>query len=201
MLKKSALFISVLFHPALVNSFTLWLMFGLFPSLSFMVSQKVFWFYFMFIAGTTCLIPMLWVFISSLLSRNASIHLHDKSERNIPLIITASIYLFNFYFFRKLGAPYILNAYLLGASSVVVSLLIVNQFSKISLHAAALGTLLSVVIISNLKYGTGTGFFLPILIGISGMVLSARLVLNAHDTKQIYFGYFLGSVVMWLILY
>lgn len=200
MSKKLSIFISTVFHPVFTNLLSLWLLFILYPQLAYGIQSSIKLFYISFVFVTTGLIPLLLVLILRLLGKSTSIMLHEKEERNLPYIITAGLYLLDFYFAQKTGTPQLLTAYLLACSSIIVAVLIINQFNKISIHMASMGALVGLIMcatpyaVFDLRYLLITAFM------ASGWVASARLFADAHTFQQVLSGFCLGLLIMLLIL-
>lgn len=80
-------------------------------------------------------------------------------------------------------------------SLVVFVVLITNLWWKISAHAAGIGGVVAYFLLflsfdKNLEY-------LPYLISliiISGLIISSRIALNAHNAMQTYLGFVLGFI-------
>ena len=200
MSKSSALILSVIFHPLFVNALSMWLLFALFPQLSYGVHPTVKLIYMGFVFVSTGIIPLLWVVISGFINKEQNLLLDNKEDRNLPYIVTSSLYLFDFYLSKKLGAPMLVSAYLLACSSIVVVVLITNLFTKISIHAASLGALVAIIISASSYAMFDIRYLLSLGIIASGLVLSARLFLNTHINAQVYSGFFAGFILMILIL-
>jgi hypothetical protein len=198
--RSVSLFISALFHPVFVNLFSLLLLFVLFPYLQYAVSDGLKTFYILFIFITTGLLPIVAVGILKLIGKASSVLLNNQEERTIPYIITASIYLFDYYFCLRIGSPQLINAYLLACASIVVAVLIINRFNKISIHAASLGALMAVIVSANHIANFDIRVVLSITIFFAGLTASARLFANAHVPQQLYTGFLLGLIIMLFIL-
>ncbi len=198
--RKLSLFISVLFHPVFVNLVSLLLLFTLFPFLHFAFSKGLKTFYILFIFITTGLIPVAIVGLLKLTEKVSSFLMDIREERTIPYIVTACIYLFDYYFCIYLHGPQLLTAYLLGSSCIVAAILIINLFDKISIHAASLGALAALVISAMPVMSFEGRILLSIVLVFTGLTATARLFLNAHVPHQVYSGFFLGLVIMLFIL-
>lgn len=200
MKSKTALFLSVLFHPVFVNAFTLWLLFNLFPTLHYGVHPVVQWYYMGFVFISTGIIPLIWVVITGFILKKTSLMLEEKEDRNLPYILTSSFYLFDFYLSKKIGAPVLVSSYLLACSSILVAVLIINIFTKISIHAASMGALVALITLSVDAASFDIRTLVATAIFLSGMVMSARLFLEAHQPAQIYSGFLCGFVLMWVVM-
>ena len=164
------------------------------------VSNALKLFYILFIFITTGILPMIMVGVLKLMGKLNSILLDDKDDRTTPYIITACLYLFDYYFLLRFGAPHILIAYLLACSCIVVAVLIINIFYKISIHTASLGALIAVLISASQIADFDIRILLSIAIIIAGLTATARLLLNAHTPFQLYSGFAVGTIIMLLIL-
>lgn len=192
--------LSVVFHPVFVNSFSLLLLFLLFPSMRYGVHPAMKVFYWSVIFFSTGIIPMAWVAVSRLLGKIDSILLPNSDDRNLPYILTACLYMLDFYLAGQWGASPLFRAYLLACSSVVVTVLIINQFTKISIHAASLGALAGVIYESAPIAGFDVRFLMMVVVMVSGLVLSARLWAESHTSFQVYLGFLVGFCWMTLML-
>lgn len=157
-------------------------------------------FYIAFIFISAGVLPVVVVLIMKLLGRVQSVMLEVQDERNIPYLITASIYLFDYYFLSKLHTPALLRAYVLACACIVVAVVIINHFYKISIHATSLGALAAIIVKASSFAATDIRLFLIVAVVISGITLSARLFLLAHTQLQLLSGWVLGFLLMYVIL-
>ena len=144
--------------------------------------------------------PLAMVFLLRLVGRIRSILLKDKEDRNLPYLITAAFYLFDFYLSKNSGAPALITAYLLAGSCVLVMILFINQFSKISIHAASMGSLGGIIYCAGPATTLDIRYLLLVYCIMCGLVLAGRLFLEAHTHLQLYSGFVLGLAIMIFIL-
>jgi hypothetical protein len=198
--RNVALGISGLFHPVFVNLFGLLAIVFLSPYLSLGLTPNAKFFYIAFMFVTAGVLPILAVLVMRLLGKVQSVLLDVQDERNIPYLITASVYLFDYYFLSRMHTPSMLRAYILACACIVVAVVIINHFYKISVHGASLGALVAILLtlaqapLFDLRYTLLLTFI------FSGITLSARLFLHAHTFGQVISGWMLGFVIMYLIL-
>lgn len=198
--KTTALLISVIFHPVFVNLISLVCVIQLNPYLEAGLSTEAKWFYIMYVFITTALIPLFIVVLRKALGFSSSIMLPDSDDRHVPYITASSTYLFGYYLFLRIHAPHPLQAYMLASACVLVLVLIINFFTKISAHATSLGAAVGVLLALN-GYAQGDlRWLILVLLLISGFTASARLALEAHNPRQLYMGFGVGLLTMWLIL-
>ncbi len=127
--------------------------------------------------------------------------LPKRSERLVPLFLTTAFYLFSYIVLKRLGVPGVLNNYLLAATICVLAASVIHLKWKISLHTIALGGLTG--LISFFGYGYSLNIAIP-LVGVilmSGLVGTARLVLEEHTQYQVYSGFLMGFVVTFLTMF
>lgn len=93
---------------------------------------------------------------------------------------------------------------------VVVTLLVVSGtlatfFAKVSIHSLAMTGLLGVLLVLSRVEDSGALFIPTVMVTLlSGVVMSARLYLNAHTLREVIWGSVLGfcvSVVAMILLY
>lgn len=200
-MKRLALFVSVVFHPVFVNAFCLLSLFTLFPALEAGLNLKTKWFLFLFIFCSTAIIPLVMVLMLKITGKVSSIHLPGNQDRNMPYILTFFMYLFCYYELSTVAAGTILPLYLLACSAVMLAMIVINSFYKLSIHMATLGVLSAVICIAGLL---GHYEIRPILAGVwllTGLTGSARLHLSAHTPTQLYIGFSTGFVISFGILF
>lgn len=198
--RNLALAISTLFHPVFVNLYGLSALILLSPYLSLGLTRNAQLFYVGFIFVTAGLLPIIAVLIMRLLGKVQSVLLDVQDERNIPYLITASIYLFDYYFLSKMHTPSLLRAYVLACACIVVAVVVINHFYKISVHGASLGALIAIILTVAQAPVFDLRYVLIIAFVLTGITLSARLFLHAHTLWQVVSGWVLGFLIMYLIL-
>lgn len=164
---------------------------------------------FIIVIAFSFVLPSVSVFLMKQLGFVSSMSLHSKNERIAPIIVTAIFYLW--LMANTEGSnifPSIYSRFLLGSIISIFILLIFNSFTKVSLHTAGIGGILTMVLISVLNYsgheihlafidGYKTISKLPLIsifVILAGLIGTARLALNAHTPDEIYLGYIIGSI-------
>jgi hypothetical protein len=188
--KKIALIISSLFHPVFINTLSLGLLLNLHPVMQVVMPANLKWFYISFYFVVSAFIPSLVIYILKWRGSVSSIQLKHSSERRIPFIITSILLLFTYYLFQKINTSSSIQVFILLCTSLVVSMMIINEYTKISIHMTSMG-LLCGIIVSFSQY-SDIRLFLLVAIVVSGMVASARLFADSHTIKQLGYGFTLG---------
>ena len=164
----------------------------------------------------TFVIPAFAVFMMKSLDLIDSIEMKTKSERIGPYIITGILYMWAFR--TILDNPDIPSAYKLFVLGATIGLFVAfffNLFTKVSMHALGMGGLLGMIIITSLLYSYDTFVFqlgslwivemsmnalMMIVIVLSGIVCTSRLLLKAHNLQDLYSGFIIGLAAQFLAL-
>jgi hypothetical protein len=198
MSRSIAIAISFVLHPVFINLLAMILLLHLHPVLAYGMSThaKLFFLGFFFLSGAV--FPLLGVVILRVTGGVNSLMLDKPEERRVPYIITALLLMFTFYLFKELGAPTVIQLFCLLCSAIVVVQLIVNNYSKFSIHMASMGLLCGVII----TYGTFNDVRLLLIAAIllTGLAGTARLFANAHTSLQLLGGFAVGLLITLFLL-
>lgn len=130
--------------------------------------------------------------------------LNDREDRVIPFFLTTIFYAITAYMFiERLRVNGYLTVILITSASMVLSVALITMFWKISVHSTALSGLVGFILGLALKLPSADLLY-PLIasILITGLVMTARLALNAHTPRQILggailgFGMALGSILL-----
>ena len=208
MVEKLAKLFSFLFHPLLLATFAVIVMF-FFPSYlshyQYTYKKAVVLVVFL----STFISPLLIMLILLNLKVISDISLPKRKERYYPLAIVSLIYITAYIIIARLplGIPSNISNFILMSTIVIFLVLILNIKIKISAHMAGIGGFIGFFYIFFLKESmneilftwlninfTAVHFF-SLLILIAGIIATARLILKAHTANEISFGFFLGLTV------
>jgi len=216
MVRFLAYFFSVVFHPLLMVTYMLIILLVVNPYMfgvngvqgGMLIIIKIFLY--------TFVIPAFAVFMMKSLDLIDSIEMKTKSERIGPYIITGILYMWAFR--TILDNPDIPSAYKLFVLGATIGLFVAfffNLFTKVSMHALGMGGLLGMIIITSLLYSYDTFVFqlgslwivemsmnalMMIVIVLSGIVCTSRLLLKAHNLQDLYSGFIIGLAAQFLAL-
>ena len=211
MLRYTAYFFSVLFHPLLIPTYMLILLLMVNPytfgvntigESKFLIAQMVL---------TTIFLPLFSVFMLKQLDFISSLEMPKREERIAPYLIIGMFYIGLAVFFIKSPSiiPSVLSIAFLGATIALWILFVMNLFIKISAHTVGIGGLLGMVIIGTFQFDykqfmmelgplgiftVNMNSILMICIFIAGLVGTSRLILKAHTKHEVYLGYLIGFV-------
>lgn len=157
---------------------------------------------------TSITLPAIAVLLMKLLGWVQGFRLETRHERIGPYIASGIMYLTLYlHITRAETFPTSLRVATLGSLIGLWSCFFINNFIKVSVHAAGVGGLVALVALTKLTFGYdqaqigipgGLNFVVPIdyllyaTIFSAGIVCTSRLILNAHQLKEVYLGFVLG---------
>lgn len=145
----------------------------------------------------TFIFPTIWLLMMKKLELVNSVKLETANERIIPYIATCSFYLWAFMMFKPgatntIFSNSLMSLMLLGAAISGFIGFFSNIFTKISIHSIGAGSMLGLVL-AILRYSYyDLRILFVVCIILAGIIGTSRLILNAHDAKQVYLGYLAG---------
>jgi len=124
-----------------------------------------------------------------------SIFMRTQKDRIIPYIITMIFYWWLWYLSRSFtDQPDVLKFFYFGIFLNTVFGLVINNFIKISMHAMGAGTMLAFMLLTCGHYETFLGPDVIAATIITGLICTARLLLNQHSPAEMYVGLFAGAI-------
>jgi hypothetical protein len=128
-------------------------------------------------------------------------NLGKKEERKVPMIIATILYATTSYIIFRFPIPHFLKSFFYSTFLLSVIVTIVNFKWKISLHAVGTGALMAVIMYVAFRMYSPLAWYLVLSTVVSGLVLSARLLLNAHNPREVWTGFFTGVAGLSAFLY
>jgi membrane-associated phospholipid phosphatase len=132
-----------------------------------------------------------------------SLRLENRKDRLVPFFYISLFYGFTAYYFSRqmMVSDVSESIFILTAAMILISA-IITFFWKISIHSLGMGGASGFMLILAILYPDGPVHYLLILtVLFSGFVMMARLQLNAHSPQQVYWGYVLGLVVSFMMVF
>jgi membrane-associated phospholipid phosphatase len=196
-MKFAAKFISVVFHPLLFPAYGLMLLLSTNPTRFGHFGEKLHVLWFIIVFMLTFVFPVIWLTMMKRLEMIDTFSLETTKERIVPLIATATFYLWTTWMFKsnvhlKIPTDKLIFYMMLGACIGIFITLFTNIFMKISLHTLGAGNLLGLLLplVRLSTYDLRPVFLAAIL--LAGIIGAARLVLKAHTPREVYIGYLVG---------
>ena len=132
--------------------------------------------------------------------RITSLMMDNRKERILPSIFVNGSAALLFFLLMKLDPegylPSALYGLTLGAFITVLTCTIITFWWKISLHSAGMGILTGFLFAYFSSQAVFPFWILPTVLVASGLVMSARMYLQAHTFSQLVSGYLLGTIVV-----
>lgn len=149
---------------------------------------------------STGILPMLSVAILALNPR-FDISMQNSRDRIIPLLTSSAFYYLGYLLLNKMKAFPVFKLFMIASVLVIVLLLLISFKWKISNHMAAMGALAGTFIALSFRSGVNPVGPITLVILVSGIVGSARLLLEKHNIWQITAGFFSGFLILYLVIY
>jgi len=184
-----AQFISYVFHPGLMPLGGVAVIMLLSPHF---VNQDVF----LLVLGYAFLGTYLFPFMLSLLLLRlkllSNLEMYHAKERRLPYIAAALFYFLTARSMSQFPVPDYAAKILLAGVFIMGLAFALLPFIKLSMHMAGVAALLALIIQLSVVYKMQLLLPLALLIFLSGLMGTARLVLKAHTPTEVYLGFALG---------
>jgi len=194
--RQLARIISALFHPLLLPTYALLLLFSTNFYFVLVLPSQYKYLILGFVFITTFILPSVMIFILLKADMINSLQMENSRERTLPLFIVSGFFFATFYFLREAPQSTIFNLFMLGATILVLLSLLINYVTKISVHMVALGGLFGTFTGLAMSFHQDIIYIIFLIILVAGLTGFARLKLKAHSPMQVYLGFLLGSVFM-----
>jgi hypothetical protein len=145
------------------------------------------------------LFPAFAVFIMWRLKFLQSVFLRTEKERILPYIIAMVFYWWTWDLYHNWSdAPPLALHFLLGSFLALCGAWLCNIYFKISMHTIAMGSALMFFFLFSFADDYASGLYLSIVLLITGLVATSRLLLSAHSGFQIWSGLFIGMLAQFI---
>lgn len=184
--------ISFVLHPLLMATYMFLLFAYTFPLAFDPIKENNIWNFIFLIFCVTFIIPVLNVALFKTTGTIRSLAMETRRERIIPFIFISALYC-GVTWFLYLKAPVALNdnfvRFMMVVDALVVVSTLITFFYKVSVHSLAIWGLLGILLPLNNVVETGAMFYPTVgVVVLAGLVMSARLQLNAHTPREVLVG-------------
>jgi nitrate reductase NapE component len=192
-------FFSVLFHPLFIPVYVIAFLTYIHPAAFAGFSdqekkQTIF-----IIVLNLVFFPLLSVLLLRAVGFISSVYLRTKKDRIIPYMACGIFFFWAYLVFKnQTQYPLLLTAFILGiflASSVG---LFANIYFKISMHAIGMGGWLGFFLVIFRENSMHMTWPLMIVILLTGIVCTSRLLISDHTSKEIYTGLAAGILTQFI---
>lgn len=189
--------ISVILHPVFMPSILFALIFYFSPPITAPLADEYRWPMFGLLLLTTLIIPLLSMLILRYFGGLPSLRMANRKERIMPFVYISAFYAFITYFFISKYQIYLnINIMLAGITFVIFLVTVITFYWKISAHSAAVSGIVGFLASFMLLYHDMELLYpLAGMTILAGLLMSARLYLNAHKPAEVWVGALLGFAV------
>jgi hypothetical protein len=203
--KRIANLVSIVFHPLLSATY----LFSSFVLIDPMLAlppgytKVAQWLIVLIVWITTFAIPALSLTLLKYSGSITSLKLEHRKERLLPFFYITIFYGFTAYYFSKqMLVTEVTSGIFILTATMILTAGIITFFWKISIHSLSMGGVVGILfVVSIMQPESLVNYLFYVAIIISGLVLSARLKLQAHTPAQVYSGFVLGLFVSFMIIY
>jgi len=196
-MKKIAWFFSIVLHPLLMLNYGLFLVLYLHPFFNSRYYGEQLNNFTYFLLANTFFIPLLGILILKQFKMIDNFQISNHRQRTMPYIFIAVILCFTIYQLQKNDMRGLPIYYILSTIICLLCNIIINFKFGISSHTIASGGFIALITyIVLFQHISSFAYWLPTSIALAGISGFSRLWLEAHTTKQIYWGYTLGFIIM-----
>ncbi len=191
-MKLIAKIVSILFHPLLMPTLGLMMIFNLAAPISYLpleIKRIVL----IIVAATTCIIPITLIPLFQLTGMIESIYVHQRRERFWPILTSAFSFFVGYWILNRVPVvPQFINSFIFFTILSVVISLSITLFWKISIHMVGMGGITALITIMAWRFNPQLTVLVSGIFVISGIVGWARLKTESHKPAEIYTGYVVG---------
>tara|TARA_B100000795_G_scaffold269661_1_gene259822 strand:- start:797 stop:1396 length:600 start_codon:yes stop_codon:yes gene_type:complete len=191
--------ISTILHPIVIPTIGVMLYFLLIPNNLFQFQKLTI---ISLVFGISYLIPLLILILLKKTKIIKSYHPKSIKERKLPIAIMIIVY---YLFGNSLSSmPYLRDlALLFCATSLSLFFIYILFYFKIkaSIHLLSLGISVGFFMVLSIIYAKSFTIVIIFIILLAGLLASARLHLKAHTEKDIYIGFFIGTLAPFYLQY
>ncbi len=197
--------VSVLFHPLLLATYLFYIILYVMPTsvITFPTDKR--WVIMAVIFFTTFVIPAVGTYFMFRNGYVSSMQVENRNERNLPFFFASVCYAVTTYMLYREAYIDRLLVYLMCLVTLSVFLTYLFSFLyKISAHSIGMGGVLGILLLLQAAFPDIYLLYVVLaFVILTGLVMSARLALDAHTPVEVYSGFMLGfsvSLGMWLAI-
>lgn len=198
-MEKLAKVVSAVLHPLWMPLFTLVLAYLLDPFLG--VYPALFRFL-VFIVLVNTIAPGISILLMKRRGIISDLEISNRRERLLPFVLFLFYYALSYLLIRMRNTA-VPDEVLIIFFAVLVSLvlgMVVNRFTKISIHLMAMGGLVGVLAALNELHLLGLGGVVALFLMGAGLLGWSRISQGYHTHAQVYSGFLVGFGVHYLLL-
>lgn len=170
-----------------------------------LMPEKLKWVVLCCVLVFTFLLPAGFVVLLKRFKLIRSLNLHERSDRPVPIFLTALFYGFNLFYLYRLSdfLPLLYYFFLVAALFSVIITLMVSAWWKISMHMTGIGGLCGSLVLAAVVWQLDLRFLMAGAFLVAGIVGTSRLQLKVHTLSQVWAGFLAGFLpqAAWILLH
>lgn len=189
-MKGIATFISIVLHPLLMTSYLFVILFFFLPVIFQPIRPSLAFIGLIFLM--TFVLPVLNFIFFKVTGTIDNLAMPERRQRTLPFLFISILYcVVTFLFHWKVSVASVTHL-LMIISALVILLASITLFYKVSIHSAAIWGIVGILL--PLFKSSNSFLLTPIIILIiaAGLVMSSRLMLDAHTPREVLTGSLLG---------
>lgn len=148
---------------------------------------------------STCILPALSTGIIRM-NPQARLRAWKPADRILPLLLSAIFYYLGYLMLEKMPLFPVYNLFLIASILVQIALIITSLKWNVSIHTTAIGALIGGFIAISSRLHENPLLVLAMLFLIAGLVATSRLLLQKNTNAEVYAGFFMGFVILNLVV-
>lgn len=199
MTQKTAKIISFLFHPVILPAlgFLLLLNTGMYD---FLLSDQAKRYLLLVIFFTTTTLPMLSIAMLAL-NPKFDFLMRESRDRILPLLLTSFFYYIGFVLLSRIHFLPVFKLFMIASVILIIALLLISVKWNISIHMAAAGAVTATFFAISFRGGVNPLGALVIMVLVSGLIGTSRILLEKNNLPQLMVGYLLGFIILYPVIY
>jgi len=202
-LRYLALAISVIFHPLLLTTLLIGVLYLYIPEIIRPADPAMIRQVLILVFTLTFVIPLCSLLVMKLVGSIQDLHMRNRRERFMPFFFIGCYYAVSTYLFMtRLPFSDVLMMIFSGVTLVIFVASFITLFMKVSVHAMGIWGIVGFLLGLNLRVPIA-GLFIPMIISLllAGLVSSSRLLLNEHSPREVYIGAATGFLICFLAMF
>lgn len=188
--------VSYLFHPLLMGTYLFTLFAWFLPAALDPINASSRLLFLLLVFIITVLLPVILMSLLKVSGSIKSFRLESRSERIFPFLTIVALYGVFTYLLtvqNKIGVDHNLFKFILIMDALVLVSALITLVYKVSVHALGIMGLAGILLPLNIQSDNALLLWVTVsVVALAGLIMSARLQLNAHTPRQVLVGALTG---------
>jgi len=192
-------FFSYLFHPLFVPVYVVGFLLYIHPSVFTGFSDENRFRTLVIVILNLVFFPLISVLLLRAVGFVESIYLKTQKDRIIPYIASGIFFFWTYTVFKQQSVyPLLLVIFVFGIFLASSAALIANIYLKVSMHAIGMGGWLGFFLVLMLINSMLMSLPIAVVLLLTGLVCTSRLMSRSHTTSEIYLGLVIGILTQYV---